>query len=131
MPVPSVGPEVRKMRPACELMTIPVGSTGLTAKLEPPVKGHWPAPVAGLSPGCNRPLVRLISAPPGGVHLKKSEASEPSLMQHGHLYQYSEPEPVWSVATPAPSPRMPLHFRLPLSSKCGSDCGKPSSWALP
>src|SRR5437660_1190056 len=109
-PVPVVGPDVRKTRPACELMTMAVGSMGLTAKLDPPVFGHWPLLLAGSSPACKRPVVRPTSAPPAGLNLKKSEASEPSLMQHAHLYWYTEPLPVWAVATPEPSPVMPVQF---------------------
>src|SRR5881397_2946813 len=78
MPVPIDGPVVRKMRPTVELMTMEVGSIGLTAKLTPPTNGHCPAPVAGLSPDWTRPVVRLIWLLPvtvGEAYRKKSEAS--------------------------------------------------------
>src|SRR4051812_30039199 len=58
-PVPRVSPEVRYTRPAAELMTIAVGSIGLTAKLTVPRYGHWPVPAGGLSVPWIRPVVRL------------------------------------------------------------------------
>src|SRR5256885_796869 len=108
-------------------MTIPVGSTGLTANFEPVRLGHWPLLVAGSSPGCKRPVVRLIRVLPAAVYWKKSEASGLAPLP-GHMYWKRAPSPVWSVATPVPEPLVlapngPVHLMLPSSSRCGSDWG--------
>src|SRR5258705_519638 len=95
----------------------------VTAKVDPPRNGHCGS---GVLPGwlsCNSPNVR-----PTPFTAKKSVPLPP---QHGQLYVYSVPEPVWSVATPAPSPSGPLQMMLPLSSTFGSDASDPLSCACP
>src|SRR5271166_2317912 len=93
MPVPRVVPDVKNTRPLCELITMAVGSMGLTAKLDPGDKGHSPAPVVGLSPGCSRPVTRLMALLPAAVYWKKSEASGLAPAP-GHMYWKISPEPV-------------------------------------
>src|SRR5437899_1962306 len=78
MPVPIDGPCVRKTRPTVELMTIAVGSMGLTAKLTVPVRGHCAGPAA--ENGFRRAdaevgvAVALIGAGPNALVVAENEA---------------------------------------------------------
>src|SRR5207253_530210 len=97
--------------------------------LVPPSSGQLPVLVMGLSPGWSRNSVLPIP-----FTWKKLLVPPP---QHGHLYSYRVPDPVWSVSTHEPSPVLPLQLRiglrpLPPPWRMESpDVGKPSSWAWP
>src|SRR4051812_28293915 len=67
----------RNSRLVALLMARPFGSTGLTANLTPPSRGHWPAPMVGLSPGWSRKSDRVVP-----FTWKKLLSLPP---QHGHL----------------------------------------------
>ena len=125
MPVPSVGPAVKNTRPACELMAMAVGSIGLTAKREPPRYGHWPAPVAGLSPAWSRPVgaadfaaARQRDRPE--IRRQGRRAAAGPLVEIGR----SRPGLIGGHAGGVAAALPPLQLMLPLSSKCGSDDGE-------
>ena len=78
-----------------------------------------------------RDTPELPPGPGGAMTRKKSVARPGPPWQQGQRNWYAVPDPVWSVATPDPSPGAPTQEMLPAESTSGPDTGKPLSWPMP